>query len=123
MIAGDEASDGHLIVTTGCTHFEVIPGQESLLPDLIFGLSSEAFRVQMRACATGSDGLSSVATDDISAILLPKIKSQAVRDQFEDRLTEIKSGDLVLPGVAREELSSQVPEADVPPRSSHVVQV
>ncbi len=123
MIAGDEASDGHLIVTTGCTHFEVIPGQEALLPDLIFGLSSEAFRVQMRACATGSDGLSSVATDDISAIILPKIKSQAVRDQFEDRLTEIKSGDLVLPGVAREELSSQVPEADVPPRSSHVVQV
>ncbi|MDF1716164.1 MAG: N-6 DNA methylase [Antarcticimicrobium sp.] len=123
MIAGDEAADGHLIVTTGCTHFEVIPGQEALLPDLIFGLSSEAFRVQMRARSTGSDGLSSVATEDISSIILPKIKTQAVRDQFEDRLAEIKSGDLVLPGVAREELRKQVPKANIPPRSSHVVQV
>ena len=123
MIAGDEAADGRLIVTTGCTHFEVIPGQETLLPDLIFGFSSEAFRVQMRARATGSDGLSSVATEDIASIVLPKIKTPAVRNQFVGRLAEIKSGDLVLPGIAREELSAQVPKADVPPRSSHVVQV
>ena len=77
MIAGDEAHDGRLIVTTGCTHFELIPGQESLLADLVFGLCSEAFKVQMRALATGSDGLSSICLADICSIVLPRMKSDA----------------------------------------------
>lgn len=123
MIAGDEASDGRLIVTTGCTHFEIIPGEETLLPDLIFGLSSEAFRVQMRALATGSDGLSSIATEDISSIILPKITTQAVRDQIEERIAESKAGHLVLPRMVRAELATAAPAANVPQRSSHVVQV
>ncbi|NIJ34950.1 restriction endonuclease subunit M [Sphingomonas oligoaromativorans] len=123
MIAGDEASDGHLIVTTGCTHFEIIPGQEPLLPDLVFGLSSEAFRVQMRALATGSDGLSSIATEDICSVILPKITTGAVREQFRDRVAEAKAGQLVLPRVVREELALTAPGTNVPLRSAHVVQV
>lgn len=123
MIAGDEAHDGKLIVTTGCTHFELIPGKSALLPDLVFGLSSEAFRVQMRALATGSDGLSSIATEDICSIVLPKITTKAVRDSIQERITESKSGDLVLPRVVREELAATAPTTNVKPRSSHVVQV
>lgn len=123
MIAGDEAADGRLVVTTGCTHFEVIPGKEDLLPDLVFGLSSEAFRVQMRALTTGSDGLSSISTDDIATIILPKIKSKDIRDQFVERIAESKAGHLVLGRVVRDELAKTTPAANVPPRSSHVVQV
>lgn len=123
MIAGDEAADGRLVVTTGCTHFEVVPGQEALLPDLVFGLSSEAFRVQMRALATGSDGLSSISTDDICAIVLPKISTQAVRDQIAERIAEAKAGQLVLARVVRDELAAATPAVNVPLRSAHVVQV
>ena len=123
MIAGDEARDGRLIVTTGCTHFELIPGQEQLLPDLVFGLCSEAFKVQMRALATGSDGLSSICGTDISSIVLPRMKSATLREQIERRIREARAGQLVLPRVVRDELSQVAPETNIPLRSSHVVQV
>jgi type I restriction enzyme M protein len=123
MIAGDEAQDGRLIVTTGCTHFELIPGQESLLADLVFGLCSEAFKVQMRALATGSDGLSSICVGDIRSIVLPRMKSTAVREQIERRIREARAGQIVLPRVVRNELALVAPETNVPLRSSHVVQV
>jgi type I restriction enzyme M protein len=123
MIAGDEARDGRLIVTTGCTHFELIPGQESLLPDLVFGLCSEAFKVQMRALATGSDGLSSICVADICSIALPRMKSDALRAQIERRICEARAGQLVLHRVVRDELAVVAPETNVPLRSSHVVQV
>jgi type I restriction enzyme M protein len=123
MIAGDEAADGRLVVTTSCTHFEVIPGKAALLADLVFGLSSEAFRVQMRALTTGSDGLSSISTDDIATIILPKIKSKDIRDKSVERIAESQAGHLVLGRGVRDELAKTTPAANVPPRSSHVVQV
>jgi type I restriction enzyme M protein len=123
MIAGDEARDQRLIVTTGCSHFELIPGQEALLADLVFGLCSEAFKVQMRALATGSDGLSSICVADICSIVLPRMKSAAVREQIEKRIQEARAGQLVLSRVVRDELALVAPETNVPLRSSHVVQV
>ena len=123
MIAGDEALDGRLIVTTGCSHFELIPGQEHLLADLVFGLCSEAFKVQMRALATGSDGLSSICVTDIRSIVLPRMGSATVREQIERRIREARAGQLVLPRVVREELAQVAPETNIPLRSSHVVQV
>lgn len=123
MIAGDEAVDERLLVTTGCTHFELIPGQEGCLPDLVFGLSSEAFRVQMRALATGSDGLSSIAVDDILTITLPRLLSQPIRAALELRLAENMEGHTVLPRVVRNELAATAPSVNVPLRSSHVAQV
>jgi type I restriction enzyme M protein len=56
FIAGAEAQDGNLIVTNGFLRLRVKPEQKHRLPDLIFALSSEFYRVQMRALATGSDG-------------------------------------------------------------------
>jgi len=123
MIAGDEAQDGRLIVTTGCSHFELIPGQEQRLADLVFGLCSEAFKVQMRARATGSDGLSSICVADICSIVLPRMKSVEVREQIERRIREARGGQLILPRVVRDELAVVAPETNVPLRSSHVVQV
>ena len=123
MIAGDEAHDGRLIVTTGCAHFELIPGQEDLLPDLVFGLCCEAFKVQMRALATGSDGLSSITIGDICSIVLPRMQSPEVRAQIERRIREARAGQVVLPRVVRDELALIAPAANVALRSSHVVQV
>lgn len=123
LIAGDDARDGRLVVTNGCHHFEVIPGQERLLPDLVFGLSSEAFRVQMRALATGSDGLATVALEDMMSIVLPRPTSESVRRSIARRIREARAGHLVLPRLVREELAASASPACVQPRSSHVVQV
>lgn len=121
--AGEDADDGTLVVTTGCTHFEVIPGKEDLVPDLIFGMCSEAFRVQLRAMATGSDGLSSISTEDIGSIVLPKIPTEEVRAVIKERIKEIEAGQLVLPQIVRGALAASCPSVNVPPRSAHVVQV
>ena len=123
MIAGDEARDRNLIVTTGCSHFELIPGKEALLPDLVFGLCSEAFRVQMRALASGSDGLSSISVTDMCSIVLPCMRSPEVREQIEWQIQRARSGKLVLPQLVRDELAAIAPEVNFPPRSSPVVQV
>lgn len=123
MIAGDEAQDGRLIVTTGCAHFELIPGQEELLPDLVFGLCCEAFKVQMRALATGSDGLSSITIGDICSIVLPRMQSSDVRAQIKRRIHEARAGQVVLARVVRDELALIAPATNVALRSSHVVQV
>lgn len=123
MIAGDEAADGKLVVTTGCTHFETIPGQEHLLPDVVFGLSSEAFRVQMRALSTGSDGLSSVCESDILSVILPRLTSGETKAMIEARLKENQTGHTILQRLVREQLSASAPDVNVPLRASHVAQV
>ena len=123
MIAGEDARDQRLIVTTGCTHFELIPGQDEMLPDLVFGLCSEAFKVQMRALANGSDGLSSSSVADILSIVLPRMKSADVRKQIERRLSEASVGRALLSRVVSEELAVVAPETNVSPRHSHAVQV
>lgn len=123
LMAGDEAKDNKLIVTTGCTQFEVKPGAKALVEDLVFGLSSEAFRVQMRALSTGSDGLSSVSSDDILGIVLPKIVNANTRKLIRDRVAESKKGQLILTKVVAEELEAENPELAVKRRSSHVAQV
>jgi type I restriction enzyme M protein len=123
MIAGDEAQEGSLIVTSGCSHFEIIPGREPLLADLVFGLCSEAFKVQMRALATGSDGLSSTSAEDIRSIVLPKIVTPATRASIEALLKAARQGHLVLPQLVRNELATTAPAANIPPRASHVAQV
>ncbi len=77
----------------------------------------------MRALATGSDGLSSICVADIRSIVLPRMKSTAVREQIERRIREARAGQIVLPRVVRNELELVAPETNVPLRSSHVVQV
>jgi hypothetical protein len=77
----------------------------------------------MRALAAGSDGLSSVSVTDICSIVLPRMKSDGVREQFERRIREARAGQLVLPRVVRDELAAVAPETNFPLRSSHVVQV
>jgi type I restriction enzyme M protein len=123
MIAGDEARDGYLIVTNGCTQFEVIPGRDDWRPDLVFGLCSESFKVQMRALATGSDGLASIATEDILSIIVPRVPAAGLRATLQHRLDDAQRGHLLLPRMVREELARTAPALNIPPRSSHVVQV
>ena len=81
-----------MVVTNGCTRFRIKPDSENLVIDLVAGLSSELFAVQMRALATGSDGLAQVAPEDILRIILPKITCMAKKKDLSVLVDELIGG-------------------------------
>lgn len=123
FIAGADAEGGDLIVTNRCYHLRVKDGTESLIPDLVFGLSTEMFRVQMRALATGSDGLSVVSQSDLMNIALPKLSNVALRTELSKRIEGWTKTDKPLRKLIFEGLCKDLPELNVAPRPSHVAQV
>ena len=123
FMAGADAAAGDLIVTSGCYHLRVKAGKEALLPDLIFGLSTEMFRVQMRALATGSDGLSVVGEKDLQQIMLPRISNKAMRDELKQRIDRWTTHGEVLSAIVADELKKEYPDLALKPRPSHVAQV
>lgn len=116
VAAGD--CDG-LIVTNGCTRLRLRLGSEDLLPDLVVGLSSEAFSVQMRAIATGSDGLAEIADDDLLNIVLPKVLSPTAREQVKHHLDTMLSGESRFSKFAGALLQASRRFPAPPPRKSH----
>ena len=88
------SKDAHeqMVVTNGCTRFKIKPNSESLVTDLVAGISSELFAVQMRALATGSDGLAQVAPEDILGIILPKVTCIAKKNELSVLVDQLISG-------------------------------
>ena len=123
FIAGSDATEGDLVVTSGCYHLRVRPGMEDFLPDLVFGFSTEAFRVQMRALATGSDGLSVVSEIDLMAIVLPRVTDEGLRADLAARIATSTTGGVSVSRLVQDHLKTSMPELDVPRRASHVAQV
>ncbi len=96
FMAGGNTED--LIVTNGCYRLRPKEGKEDLLPDLIAGLCSEAYRVQMRGLATGSDGLAEIGETDLLSVTLPKLQTAEARrvaleylDLFANRESTLKN--------------------------------
>jgi len=73
-MAGGATDD--LIVTNGFYRLRIKKGKENFLPDLALGMCSEAYRVQMRGFATGSDGLAEIVEQDFNDVVLPNIKTR-----------------------------------------------
>ena len=99
FIAAGDCKD--LIVTNGCTRLRLKSGQEEMLPYLVVGLCSEAFCVQMRGLATGSDGLAEIVDDDLLSIVLPKMLNQAARTEVEKLLEQMLIGELTFAKFAK----------------------
>lgn len=85
------AVDG-LVVTNGMHRIRVKSSKEDLLLDLVAGLCSEAYGVQMRAMARGSDGLAEIAPEDAAEVVLPKISNETVRAELEPFISQLTSG-------------------------------
>ena len=92
FVVSDGAAHDRMVVTNGCTRFRIMAGREDLFVDLVAGLSSEVFAVQMRALATGSDGLAQVAPDDILSIPLPRVTRGKERELLAALAEELTSG-------------------------------
>jgi len=63
------------IVTSGCIRLRMKPTMRHLLVDLVAFMCSEAYSVQMRAFARGSDGLAEVTEMDVKLLLVPELNS------------------------------------------------
>jgi len=89
------------LVTNGCAHFRLRSGADHLLPDLVVGLSSESFCIQLRALATGSDGLAEISDDDMLSIVLPKISDSEARVKVDRQIAAMWEGEARLSKVAQ----------------------
>ena len=85
-------AEKRMVVTNGCTRFRIRSGNEDLLVDLVAGLCSELFAVQMRALATGSDGLAQVAPEDIVQIALPRVTCRDERNNLSALVNDLIDG-------------------------------
>ena len=106
------AGEPDLVVTNGFHRLRVT--DHTMLPDIVAGLCTEAYAVQMRGLARGSDGLAEIIEDDLIDVLLPRITDPATRTrlgQFVDQLVHgqqslkatvaqmVDAGDLPLPPI------------------------
>src|SRR5262249_32084978 len=95
------------------------PGKEMRRIDLALGLCAEAFSVQMRAFATGSDGLAEISDPDLLDIVLPVVTNPNLRKRLERQIEPLLSGEAKF-SKAIETVISEMPEFPIPPaRKSH----
>ncbi|MEN3613884.1 N-6 DNA methylase [Plantactinospora sp. ZYX-F-223] len=88
-----------LIVTNGMHRLRVKDDAADYLLDLVVGLCSEAYRVQMRGLARGADGLAEIATEDLAKVVLPRITDQSVRRRVEPFIDQLLSGHVSIDAV------------------------
>jgi type I restriction enzyme M protein len=123
FIAGADAAKDDLVVTSGCYHLRLKAGKGDFLTDIVYGFSTEMFRVQMRALATGSDGLSVISEDDFGEVILPRVPDKGFRAELDARVSGWTESGLPLARFVEGHLKTKMPTLDVPVRSSHVAQV
>jgi type I restriction enzyme M protein len=120
MLVGNIAAP--TIVTNGMHRFRVKAGQEDYLLDIVAGLCSEAYAVQMRARARGSDGLAEIRVADLENVVLPRVVDEAVRTELWPFVTQLLQGfttvEAKFSALARE---GRLPVEDPARRDSHVM--
>jgi type I restriction enzyme M protein len=90
FLAGEDTRN--LVVTNGMHRLRLKDGCDEYLLDLIIGLCSEAYRVQMRALARGADGLAEIAPEDVATVVLSRIDDPATREEFRPFVDQLRSG-------------------------------
>ena len=116
FIATREGSQS-LVITNGCTRFRPHDDRRDLLPDLVAGLCSELFAVQMRALARGSDGLAQVPDEDILSIVLPRVVDNDQRQRLQILVDDLMDGSINFAHSVRSTVSTNWPTP--PNRKSH----
>ena len=122
FVAGSDCTD--MIVTNGFHRLRLRPGKGDFLLDLIVGLNTEAYRIQARAYATGSDGLADLPEESLKEIVLPAVTSKKTRATVSPMVDALLAGrSTVASVVAQLQSQGELADVEVTSRSSHVVQV
>ncbi|VEA13928.1 type I restriction-modification system, M subunit [Salmonella enterica subsp. enterica] len=80
------------IVTNGCYRLRPLSGESDKLIDIVAFLCTEAYAVQMRALARGSDGLAEVHETDLSKIVVPIVTDKKLRIEIKEYLNSLLDG-------------------------------
>ena len=123
LIAGPDAKDFRLIITNGFHRLRVKPDMQKWLPDLIFALSSEFYRVQMRGLATGSDGLAEVSEIDLGLVLIPKLDDLNTRQMITDYVERFVEGTGSIKLAVSQTIGEKFNDLEIAPRIAHSSQV
>ncbi len=117
-------SHNGFVITNGCHRCRLKKDMEQYLPDLLCFLNTEAWAVQMRSLARGSDGLAEISTLDAANILIP-ILSKDERSIVSPFIENLKKGTVSLKSfleMKRDEMET-LSICDVEKRPSHIVLV
>lgn len=90
FVVGD--SDTDVIATNGMHRIRLKPGHSDLALDLVAGLCSEAYAIQMRGSARGSDGLAEIRPEDAANVILPKLTDASARQRLRPFVDQLMSG-------------------------------
>ncbi len=111
------------VFTNGCHRCRIKKDKEHYLVDLLAFLNTEAWAVQMRSMARGSDGLAEISILDAKEILIPLIKDSE-RKSVERFVDDLKKGTVSLKSFIQNKGSNEVfDKLFVPKRPSHIVLV
>lgn len=113
-----------IVVSNGFHRLRLKPNKQEYIIDLIAGLNTEAYRIQARSYATGSDGLAELSRDDLTEIVLPRVTDPSARQNIQSIVDALLAGRVTVASVVSSLLEEgRVPTADVVPRSTNWVQV
>jgi type I restriction enzyme M protein len=122
FVAGADCTD--MIVTNGFHRLRPKKGKEDFLLDIIVGLNTEAYRIQARAYATGSDGLADLPESSLREIILPAVTNKKTRETIRPMVDALLAGRSTVASVVSDlQAKGAIADVEVTPRSSHVVQV
>ena len=111
-------------MTNGFHRLRFRPGKKDHLLDLVAALNTEAYRIQARAFATGSDGLADLPESALTEILIPLVTDKKTRASLKPMVDALLAGRSTIASVVSGLLEEgKLPAVDVQARSSHVVQV
>ncbi len=120
MLIGGESEN--LLVTNGMHRLRLKNKYKGRAVDLAAAFSTEAYRVQMRALARGSDGLAEVSPTDAAEVLIPLITNKKVRDELTPFVEQMLDGYTSIESkVAALADDGKLPVKDVPRRANHVM--
>ncbi len=116
------AGHSDLVVTNGCHRCRLREGKEDLLLDLLAFANTEAWAVQLRACARGSDGLAEVTPQDAGDVIVPLVDG-AARKGLEEAVAKLREGRTSIRATVTALSREQGYIADCAKRPSHIVLV
>ena len=120
MMVGATNSD--IRVTNGMHRLRLKPEHEDKRLDIVAALCSEAYRVQMRGLARGSDGLAEINSSDLMLVVAPILDDPSVRVELHPFVNQLMAGyTSVEAKVASLIGSDRLPLPAVGTRDSHVM--
>jgi type I restriction enzyme M protein len=121
MAGGDTSS---VVVTNGLRRLKLRKECDDLRLDVVAGLCSEVYALQMRALARGSDGLAEITEEDLAEVVLPKITDTKARAAMKPKVDQMVAGRAAVRTVVQNMIKAgDLPIPFVEMRHSHVVLV